>query len=172
MIADIALCVTAAGVIAAVFGLRQSYRERLRQFEAMYVQRYWSIIDRLSLGALASATAAHPDDGDEKAIRAYLLLCEDELEMRARGYIADGTYWIWADGIRGQLRQPMFEGVWKEVGGCHLAPALDPGPGRRQRRLGRASTAALGIRIRLRKLPCASPSPRSRPWWLADRAGS
>jgi hypothetical protein len=122
MIADIALCVTAAGVIAAVFGLRQSYRERLRQFEAMYVQRYWSIIDRLSLGALASATAAHPDDGDEKDIRAYLLLCEDELEMRARGYIADGTYWIWADGIRGQLRQPMFEGVWKEVGGESTFP--------------------------------------------------
>ena len=36
MLADIALIATAVGVLAAVFGLRQSNRERLRQFEAMY----------------------------------------------------------------------------------------------------------------------------------------
>lgn len=117
MLADIALCVTAVGVIAAVFGLRQSYRERLCQFEAMYVQRYWSILDLLSVDALSSSAAGHPGQADEKAIRAYLLLCEDELEMRARGYIADGTYRIRADGIRSQLSQPMFEHVWHKVSG-------------------------------------------------------
>jgi hypothetical protein len=116
VLANVALCVTAAGVIAAVFGLRQSYRERLRQFEAMYVQRYWAILDRLSLDVLSSSAAACPGHADEKAIRAYLLLCEDELEMRARGYIADGTFKIWAEGMRGQLLQPMFEYVWQKVG--------------------------------------------------------
>jgi hypothetical protein len=115
MVADVALFVTAAGLIAALFALRQSYRERLRQFEAMYVQRYWSIIDRLSLDALGGSAAASPGPADERAIRAYLLLCEDELEMRARGYIGDGTYRIWADGMRGQLAQPMFESVWEKV---------------------------------------------------------
>jgi len=35
MLGDIALVVTAVGVFAAVYALRQSYRERLRQFEAM-----------------------------------------------------------------------------------------------------------------------------------------
>lgn len=39
MVADIALIVTAVDVFAAVFGLRQSNRERLWQFEAMSVQR-------------------------------------------------------------------------------------------------------------------------------------
>lgn len=114
-LAEIAICATAVGVIAAVFGLRQSYRERLRQFEAMYVQRYWSILDRLSLDALGSSADACPGHADEKAIRAYLLLCEDELEVRARGYIADDTYKIRRrDG--GQVRQPMFEYVWQKVG--------------------------------------------------------
>lgn len=113
MIADIALSVTAVGVIAAVLGLRQSYRERLRQFEAMYVQRYWSILDRLSLEALGSSSTAHACGDDEHAIRAYLLLCEDELEMRERGYIADATYRIWASGMCEQLDQPVFAGVWR-----------------------------------------------------------
>lgn len=72
--------------------LRQSNRERLRQFEALYVQRYWSILDQLSLEALAGLSAGSPYEGDLKAVRAYMLLCEDELEMRGRGYIADSTY--------------------------------------------------------------------------------
>jgi hypothetical protein len=46
LIGDIALIVTAIGVVGVVLGLRQNYRERLRQFEAMYVERYWMILDR------------------------------------------------------------------------------------------------------------------------------
>jgi len=115
VLADIALIVTAAGVVAAVFGLRQSNRERLRQFEAMYVQRYWSILDQLSLGALSGSAEEDPSETDEKAIRAYLFLCEDELEMRAKGYIADTTYRIWADGALAQLKQPTFRAVWEQV---------------------------------------------------------
>jgi hypothetical protein len=115
MLTDIALIVTAAGVLAAVFSLRQSNRERLRQFEAMYVQRYWSVLDQLSLDALAGSTKDPPSEADLKAIRAYLFLCEDELEMRGRGYIADSTYKIWADAALAQLQQPMFRAVWEQV---------------------------------------------------------
>jgi hypothetical protein len=115
VLADIALIITAVGVLAAVFGLRQSNRERLRQFEAMYVQRYWSILDQLSLQALAGSAKDPPDEADVKAIRAYLFLCEDELEMRGRGYIADTTYQIWAEAAVAQLQQPMFRAVWEQV---------------------------------------------------------
>jgi hypothetical protein len=115
LLANIALIVTAAGVLAAVFGLRQSNRERLRQFEAMYVQRYWSIVDQLSLDALAGSTAGPSSEADLKAIRAYLFLCEDELEMRGRGYIADTTYKMWTDAAVTQLQQPMFQVVWEQV---------------------------------------------------------
>jgi hypothetical protein len=115
VVADIALVVTAVGVLGAVYGLRQSYRERLRQFEAMYVQRYWSILDQLSLDAVSGSAPAQIREGDERAIRAYIILCEDELEMRANGYIGDSTYRVWADSICEQLRQPMFAQIWNQV---------------------------------------------------------
>ena len=100
MASDIALIVTALGVIGVMFGLRQSYRERLRQFESLYVERYWKILDQLSLAALKAPYAASLSPEDEKAIRNYILLCEDELQMRQSGYISDSTYTVWADGMR------------------------------------------------------------------------
>jgi hypothetical protein len=35
MVSDIALIVTAIGVLGVVYGLRQGYRQRLRQFEEL-----------------------------------------------------------------------------------------------------------------------------------------
>lgn len=115
LISDIALIVTALGVIGVMFGLRQSYRERLRQFESLYVERYWKILDQLSLAAIKSSSAASVSPEDEKAIRNYILLCEDELQMRQDGYISDSTYTVWADGMREQVGQPMFKKIWTEV---------------------------------------------------------
>jgi hypothetical protein len=112
---DIALIVTAIGVIGVAVGLRQSYRERLRQFESMYVQRYWKILDQLSLEALKASPTVGVGREDEKAIRNYILLCEDELQMRRSGYISDGTYQVWADGMRDQLNQPVFRKIWTQV---------------------------------------------------------
>jgi hypothetical protein len=135
VIADIALIVTALGVLGAVFGLRQSYRERLRQFEAMYVNRYWSLLDLLSLDALKGSDPKVISNSDERAIRAYIRLCEDELEMRETGYISDDTYALWADGMREQLKQPMFARVWEEIQDertfpyDHLAQLVGPDPG-------------------------------------------
>lgn len=51
MIGDVASIAAAIGVLSALVGLRQVYRGRQRQFEMMYVKRYWSILDRLSLDA-------------------------------------------------------------------------------------------------------------------------
>lgn len=115
MIGDIALIVTALGVLAAVYGLRQSYRERLQQFESMYVTRYWSLLDRLSVEALRGSDPKSLSNSDERVIRAYIRLCEDELEMREAGYIGDNTYILWAEGICEQFQQPMFERIWKHV---------------------------------------------------------
>jgi hypothetical protein len=115
LVSDIALIVTAIGVFGVMFGLRQSYRERLRQFEARYVERYWKIQDGLSLKVIKGSRPDKLSDDDEKAIRSYIVLCEDELEMRHYGYIADGTYELWGEGIRSQLTQHYYASVWKEV---------------------------------------------------------
>ncbi len=74
-----------------VFGLRQNYRERLRQFEEMYVEQYWKLIDQLSLEVLKALGPAQASPDDEKIIRRYTLLSEDELQLRASGYISDST---------------------------------------------------------------------------------
>lgn len=115
MISDIALIITALGVLFVLVGLRQSYRERLRQFEAMYIERYWKILDQLSLNAVQGTGPASINAEDERAIRSYILLCEDELQMRSNGYISDSTYAVWAEGMRCQLRQPMFRTIWQRV---------------------------------------------------------
>jgi hypothetical protein len=63
MASDIALFITAIGVLGVVVGLRQSYLERLQQFEEKYVERYWKILDRLSLDAL------RPDSASKRVTR-------------------------------------------------------------------------------------------------------
>jgi hypothetical protein len=102
------------GVAGLLFSLRQAYRARLRQFEEKYVERYWSILDSLSLAAL-SISDQLPDHDDEVTIRKYIFLCEDELQMRKNGYISDETYYEWADGMLDQLEQPMFKQVWDRI---------------------------------------------------------
>jgi len=109
-----ALVILILGITGLLAGLRQAYLARLRQFEAKYVDRYWAILDELSLSALSLANK-EPDDADEKTIRKYIFLCEDELQMRRLGYISDATYQEWADGILSQFRQPMFAEVWEKV---------------------------------------------------------
>lgn len=102
------------GVVGLLFSLRQAYRARLRQFEEKYVERYWSILDSLSLAALRISDQL-PDHDDEVTIRKYIFLCEDELQMRKNGYISDETYYEWADGMLDQLKQPMFKEVWDRI---------------------------------------------------------
>jgi len=116
MIAYIALIVSFAGAVIAIVTLRLNYRQRLRQFEQMYVQRYWSIIDCCSLEAMnTKSSVKKPSKDDQKAIRAYIRLCEEELMVRAEGWISDATYRIWADATCITMDLPMFALVWKQV---------------------------------------------------------
>jgi hypothetical protein len=93
MLNILSFVVAVVGVVGLLFSLRQAYRARLRQFEEKYVERYWSILDKLSLEALRLSGQSLTSE-DEQAIRRYILLCEDELEMRKSGYISDATYYV------------------------------------------------------------------------------
>jgi hypothetical protein len=116
MVAEIALIIAAVGAGGAVFALRQAYRQRLHQIEAMYVQRFWVILDRFSLMAISKRPPERTIcEADEKAIRAYIRLCEDELEVRAEGWIGDTAYKIWRTAIRVQMQLPAFNLVWQRV---------------------------------------------------------
>lgn len=115
MIADVASIATAIGVLTAVGVLRQNQRQRVRQFEDMYVLRYWEIMDRLSLPALRGDGTDPLEPSDEKAVRAYFRLCEDELQLREDAWISDSTWEIWALGIRQQMNSSPFSEVWVTI---------------------------------------------------------
>ncbi|MFI0404328.1 hypothetical protein [Actinomadura sp. 3N508] len=129
MIASIAATVTAVGVFLAVVGLRQSQRQRIRVFEDFYVKRYWDIMDHFSLDILYGRATSPLSENDGKAIFAYLLLCEDELDLRESGWISDATWRIWADGMRTQLGRSPFKDIWQEIANrLEQQPAEEPVP--------------------------------------------
>jgi hypothetical protein len=117
VIQDIGTLATAVGVFIAVLSLGASRRQRLRQFESLYVRRYWTIMDELSLDVMRGTpqNGAALSERDEKAIRSYLRLCEDQLELRKEGWISDETWQMWRNGIDAQLQRPAFSTIWEEI---------------------------------------------------------
>lgn len=106
--------VTAVGVVFAGISLRGAQLQRNRQFEALYIQRYWALIDELAAEvAIGLRRDLRPED--EHVIRRYIQLCEDELEMYSRGWITDRTFQEWLPGMRAQLAEDPFAPVWKDV---------------------------------------------------------
>src|SRR3954468_10915936 len=112
---DVIDVVMTASLILTMLSLRASQRQRLRQFETLYVQRYWALLDRLSLTGLRGDATDEVSAEDERVVRAYLRLCEDQLELRRLGWIGTSTWAIWIDGMRAQLGRRPFDLVWKEV---------------------------------------------------------
>ena len=95
--------------------LKTAQRQRLRQWETLYVQRYWSLMDKLSLPALRGDPSTDVEEGDQRVARAYLRLCEDQLELREQGWITNTTWRVWSTGMELQLRRWPFNVVWAEV---------------------------------------------------------
>ena len=102
------------GFLTAVFALRQSYLTRLRSFEMFYVQRYWLLMDEMrDIGP--ELDDASRDRARASVAEAYLALCEDELDLRARGWITRQTFNIWAEGMRVQLGVEPFRSAYDFV---------------------------------------------------------
>jgi hypothetical protein len=112
---------TVIAVIVGVVTVRAAYLQRRRQFETIYVQRYWTLIDKLSLEALRGRAQPQIRVIDQQIVRSYLRLCEDELELRKAGWITSDTWEIWETGIRAQLKRWPFCQVWREVN-CETGP--------------------------------------------------
>lgn len=104
--------------LSLLFGalaLRASQRQRLRQLEMLYVQRYWALMDKLSLAALRGTPLSSVNDDDERVVRTYLRLCEDELELRRQGWLSTATWRLWSVGMEQQVRRWPFRIVWAEI---------------------------------------------------------
>ncbi|UOQ88049.1 hypothetical protein MUN74_12175 [Agromyces endophyticus] len=99
--------VVIVGGIFAVFQLWLMTRQGHRQFEHLYSQRYWAIMDRLSVEAqLGTRGPWHRRRSEQEALFAYVQLCEDEADMYEQGRVTRATWTIWKSGIDSMLSSP------------------------------------------------------------------
>lgn len=98
--------ITAVAIVFAVLQLVGDRAQRHREFENLYVQRYWSLLDRMS-DELYSGSGNESKE-DARTIIAYLRLCEDEIDLRQQGFVSDQTWKIWAWGITEQMEQKPY----------------------------------------------------------------
>jgi len=107
-----AAVLTGLGVLFLVVQLRQSQRQRHRQFEDQFLQRYWTLLDSMPDRCDPMLDEAAPSQEMEmieaKWMRTYLRLCEDQCDMRAAGWVTDETWKLWWEGIHSVVSEERF----------------------------------------------------------------
>lgn len=116
--------VTAIAVVFAVGQLVGDRTQRHREFENLYVQRYWALLDRMSDELYYGGNdVVAGGELDKRTKVAYLRLCEDEIDLRAQGFVTDKTWKIWGWGIESQIKQRPYLDQLKAMGQDEL-PSL------------------------------------------------
>ncbi|AVV45318.1 hypothetical protein C6376_32115 [Streptomyces sp. P3] len=124
MNAEFWVAVFAAGValIALISSAVSAARARVKTIEDAYIARYWQILDGFPSLALVAEDGTACSSEELKAVRLYLRLCEDELELRELGWVGGETWEQWRPGIRAQLNQWPVAAEWALIRDCHRAP--------------------------------------------------
>lgn len=124
MNAEFWVAVIAAGValLALISSSVSAARARVKTIEDAYIARYWQILDRFPALALVAVDGTACTAEELKAARLYLRLCEDELELRALGWVSGETWEQWRPGIRAQLNQWPVAAEWALIRDGHRAP--------------------------------------------------
>lgn len=95
---------TLGGVVYVAIQIRLQRKQMHRDLENLYIERYWTIKDRLD--------AATPGSDDYmRAAAAYLSLSEDQCDMRELERITDETWKIWGPSIYGATQDPKFAAI-------------------------------------------------------------
>ena len=100
----IAQIITLVALVVTILQLIGSRTSRHREFENLYVQRYWNLMDSFEGDPWKAFSATELTAKDRRRLSAYLWLCEDELNLRRNGFIMTKTWGIWAAGINIQGR--------------------------------------------------------------------
>lgn len=118
----ITLGVTIPGVVVAFLSVRASLYIRRRQFEDIYIQRYWQLNERIPPELRVQLRTPPPeptledlDPGQLRVLWDYLLLCEDEIDLRATGQVTDETWAIWRDSILFNMRRWPFRQMFEHI---------------------------------------------------------
>lgn len=96
---------TASAIVFAAWQLLFHSRQMHRDFEVLYVQRYWGLMDERSDKFLLNGELV---ETDRRVVRAYLQLSEDEIDLRSLGRVTDNTWRFWSRAITDQCTAPGY----------------------------------------------------------------
>lgn len=119
---------TALAVGFAVMQLMFHSRQMHRDFEVLYVQRYWALMDKRSTEFSVDGIR---QPADKPVLHAYFQLCEDEIDLRRAGRITDSTWAQWGPWMLEQCRAPGYAETLADASSDSwpsLRRALDIGP--------------------------------------------
>lgn len=127
---------TLIAVVVAAWQLLFHSRQMHREFEALYIARYWELMDRRSIRWVVADRQSRLD---VVVVKGYLQLCEDEIDCRRIGRVTDGTWDFWRAAIISQATDPHYGAVLTSAPASdypllreliHIGPAYDPLPRR------------------------------------------
>ena len=99
--------ITALAFVLAAWQLLFHGRQMHRDFEMLYVERYWKIMDERSPEWRNNGEL---QPRDHSLVQDYLQLCEDEIDLRKLGRVTDSTWEFWARAIVGQTSEWPYAG--------------------------------------------------------------
>lgn len=104
----IAQFATMFAVVFAILQLIGARAAKHRDFENLYVQRYWNLMDGFRGNPWTAMSIRQLPRRDRSRVMAYLQLCEDELDLRRNGFVSTKTWGIWSDGMTSQCSLPAY----------------------------------------------------------------
>ncbi|MFZ3467799.1 hypothetical protein ACODT3_38390 [Streptomyces sp. 4.24] len=110
------------GLSALITGSAGAAKARVKTIEDAYIARYWQVLDRFPVSALVAEEGTECTPEELRAVRLYLRLCEDELELRQLGWVSGQTWKQWRPGIQTQLNQWPIADEWAPIRDLQRAP--------------------------------------------------
>ena len=94
--ADAATIFTGLAIFLAIFPFHETRKQRARDADQWYVDRYWALQDRKRVRARRGRIIT---EAPLDVLVAELKLCEDELDARANGWVTNTSWSIWSESI-------------------------------------------------------------------------
>jgi hypothetical protein len=115
-ISAIANCVMAVGVLFVLWQIWLTKKVATTQFEDSMAKEYRELAAKIPTRALLGEELTeeeYKDTFDE--FYHYIDLSNEQVFLRQRGRISEGTWTYWLDGIRSNLARPAFNRAWEEI---------------------------------------------------------